>query len=116
LIIYGAGLSGSNALFLILLPLSMCIFQPIWGLYFNVKFPKYDWTSEIKLYKQSLSVFVTQIGSMFLIMGLGGLCGYLYLVKEVRLVFLLSILVFIMLGLSIVLYQLLKKELIRNDE
>ena len=48
-----------DALFLYLLPLGYAVLSSVIGLFFNLKFPKYDWTSEYQAVKQSMSVMAT---------------------------------------------------------
>lgn len=54
---------------IIALPISIAICQSVWGLWFNVNYPKYNWTTEINLYKQSFSVVVVMMSSMLIMLG-----------------------------------------------
>lgn len=60
----GADLPGWITL-LISVPL-FCAFIAIFGIFLNLKFPKYDWTTEIQAVKQSIPVMIAVFGSMIL--------------------------------------------------
>lgn len=53
------------ATFLISVPL-FCAFIAIFGIFLNLKFPKYDWTTEMQAVKQSIPVMIAVFGSMIL--------------------------------------------------
>ena len=52
-------------MFLISVPL-FCAFIAIFGIFLNLKFPKYDWTTEMQAVKQSIPVMIAVFGSMIL--------------------------------------------------
>lgn len=43
-----------------------CAFIAIFGIFLNLKFPKYDWTTETQAVKQSIPVMIAVFGSMIL--------------------------------------------------
>lgn len=53
-----------ETIILFTIPLLFSVFMSVIGLAFNLKFPKYDWTSEVQAVKQSVSVLAT-IGTGF---------------------------------------------------
>ncbi len=53
-----------DVLFIILAPALACVFSGFLGVCINLKLPRLDWTSEITVIKQSLSVIITLLVSM----------------------------------------------------
>lgn len=54
-----------DILFIILIPILACIFSGFLGICVNMKLPRFDWSTEITVIKQSLSVIFTLFLSMF---------------------------------------------------
>lgn len=50
--------------FIILAPLTACMFSGFLGVCINLRLPRFDWTTEITVIKQSLSVIVTLLVAM----------------------------------------------------
>ncbi|MCR5484156.1 MAG: hypothetical protein K6F09_01060 [Clostridiales bacterium] len=50
-----------------LLPLGVTVFCAVFGVFINLKFPKFDWINEVTVVKQSLSVMLTMLASLILI-------------------------------------------------
>lgn len=55
----------SDILFIIFIPILACLFSGFLGVCVNLKLPRFDWTNEITVIKQSLSVIFTLLLSMF---------------------------------------------------
>ncbi len=53
-----------QTIFMFLIPLAFSLFISTIGMFFNVKFPKYDWTTEYYAVKQGISVLLTIIVGM----------------------------------------------------
>lgn len=51
-----------DTLWLILIPSAFAVFMAIFGLFINLNYPKFDWTQEVKVVKNSLSVLITVFG------------------------------------------------------
>ena len=49
-------------LWFLLLPLVYIVFSAVWGLFLNIKFPKFSWESETEIVKQSASVGISILG------------------------------------------------------
>ena len=49
-------------LWFLLLPLVYIVFSAVWGLFLNIKFPKFSWESETEVVKQSASVGISILG------------------------------------------------------
>ena len=58
-------LNAGDILFIIFIPLLACMFSGFLGVCVNLKLPRFDWTNEITVIKQSLSVIFTLLLSMF---------------------------------------------------
>lgn len=54
-----------DIIFMIVLPIMCAMLSGFLGVFINLKFPRFDYTSEIAVVKQSLSVFLTMIISLF---------------------------------------------------
>ena len=59
-------LKSADILFIIFIPILACLFSGFLGVCVNLKLPRFDWTNEITVIKQSLSVIFTLLLSMFL--------------------------------------------------
>lgn len=57
---------GLQTLLLFFVPVCYSIFSSVFGMYMNVKFPKYDWTHEQQAVKNSTSVFISVMAGMLL--------------------------------------------------
>ncbi len=57
-------ISSLDVLFIILAPALACMFSGFLGVCINLKLPRLDWTSEITVIKQSMSVIITLLLSM----------------------------------------------------
>ena len=55
----------ADVLFIVFIPVLACIFSGFLGVCVNLKLPRFDWTNEITVIKQSLSVIFTLLLSMF---------------------------------------------------
>ncbi len=55
-----------DIIFMIILPVMCAMMAGLLGVFINLKFPRLDWTSEIAVVKQSLSVVLTMLISMFI--------------------------------------------------
>lgn len=55
----------ADILFIIFIPILACLFSGFLGVCVNLKLPRFDWTNEITVIKQSLSVIFTLLLSMF---------------------------------------------------
>ncbi len=55
----------ADILFIMLIPILACLFSGFLGVCVNLKLPRFDWTNEITVIKQSLSVIFTLLLSMF---------------------------------------------------
>ncbi len=58
-------LKAADILFIIFIPILACLFSGFLGVCVNLKLPRFDWTNEITVIKQSLSVIFTLLLSMF---------------------------------------------------
>lgn len=58
-------LNSGEILFIILTPLLASLFSGFLGVCINLKLPRFDWSVEIAVIKQSLSVIVTLLAAMF---------------------------------------------------
>ena len=54
-----------DVLFVIIIPLLACLFSGFLGVCINLRIPRFDWSTEITVIKQSLSVIITLLVSMF---------------------------------------------------
>lgn len=54
-----------DILFIIISPFLACIFSGLLGVCVNIKLPRFDWTAEITVIKQSMSVVITLLTAMF---------------------------------------------------
>lgn len=52
---------------MVVVPASVVVFQSLFGVAVNLKFPKFDWVSETIVIKQSLSVLVAMFGGIALV-------------------------------------------------
>ncbi len=59
-------LKAADIMFIIFIPILACLFSGFLGVCVNLKLPRFDWTNEITVIKQSLSVIFTLLLSMFL--------------------------------------------------
>lgn len=57
-------------------PTAMTVFQALFGVAVNLRFPKFDWINETVPIKQSLSTFLSMFGGMTIVMGAGILYGF----------------------------------------
>jgi len=55
----------ADVLFVIFIPLLACLFSGFLGVCINLRIPRFDWSTEITVIKQSLSVIITLLVSMF---------------------------------------------------
>ncbi len=55
-----------DIMFIIFIPILACMFSGLLGVCVNLKLPRFDWTNEITVIKQSLSVIFTLMLSMFM--------------------------------------------------
>ena len=51
-----------NRLWILLIPLVYIVFSAVWGLFLNLKFPKFTWETETEVVKQSASVGISILG------------------------------------------------------
>ena len=58
-------LSALDIIFIILAPVLACLFSGFLGICVNLKIPRFDWTAEITVIKQSMSVIITLLLAMF---------------------------------------------------
>ena len=58
-------MSAWEVLFLFIIPVVYAVFISVLGMYINIKFPKYDWTSEAAVVKQSASSMAGIFAGMF---------------------------------------------------
>ena len=58
-------LSVADILFIVFVSIISCLFSGFLGIIINLKIPRFDWSSEITVIKQSLSVIVTLFAAMF---------------------------------------------------
>lgn len=61
------------ALLLLVIPSLINIMMGVLGLYINLVFPKFDWTAEVKVVKQSLSMILAMFTGMLFVIGLAAL-------------------------------------------
>ena len=54
-----------DILFIFIIPILACMFSGFLGIIVNLKIPRFDWSTEITVIKQSLSVMFTLFLSMF---------------------------------------------------
>lgn len=101
-----------DGLIMVVLPICIVICQAIVGLLFNVIFPKYDWTTEIQLYKRSLSVFVVMFGSMIVIGGC--VIAVLFIGPKDGLTNIVASLIFLII--SFISWKILANKQIKNAE
>ena len=55
----------ADVLFVLIIPLLACLFSGFLGIIINLRIPRFDWSTEITVIKQSLSVIITLLVSMF---------------------------------------------------
>ena len=58
-------LTSFDIMFIIFIPILACMFSGFLGICVNMKIPRFDWSTEITVIKQSLSVIFTLFLSMF---------------------------------------------------
>lgn len=58
-------LNSLDVLFVILTPVLACLFSGFLGVCINLKLPRFDWSAEITVIKQSMSVIITLLVAMF---------------------------------------------------
>lgn len=58
-------LTAADLLFIFFIPILACLFSGFLGICVNLKLPRFDWSTEITVIKQSLSVIFTLFLSMF---------------------------------------------------
>lgn len=58
-------LTAADILFIFFIPILACLFSGFLGICVNLRIPRFDWSSEITVIKQSLSVIFTLFLSMF---------------------------------------------------
>lgn len=92
-------LTETTALFLI--PLTYSLFIATIGLAFNLKFPKYDWTSEQQAVKQSISVLATLLVGMIVALIF---CGLTFILGNHPIITLFGSTILI-IGATAVIYQ-----------
>lgn len=68
MLIIGFKLGLSEILSLLILPIVLSLYISVSGLYFNLLFPKFDWSTEITVIKQSIAVLATIITGGVLVM------------------------------------------------
>ncbi len=54
-----------DVLFVMIIPVLACLFSGFLGVCINLRIPRFDWSTEITVIKQSLSVIITLLVSMF---------------------------------------------------
>ena len=54
-----------DVLFIMIIPVLACLFSGFLGVCINLRIPRFDWSTEITVIKQSLSVIITLLVSMF---------------------------------------------------
>ncbi len=71
----GIGLSMDVTLLIwtIVTPLAFAVFAGVMGLWINLKLPKFDWSTETEVVKQSMATFITVFGSMLVSFAFGAL-------------------------------------------
>jgi len=89
---FKAGFLG--ALFMVALPAAYSVFSAVTGLFINLKFPKYDWTSEFHVVKNSAAVLFSLLmgmsaAVMLLIFGIA-LAKYAYIYQTVCIIIILG--------------------------
>lgn len=91
-----------DVLLIFLLPLSMDIFNSLWGMYVNIRTPNFSWDSEIVVVKQSLPTFLG-IMSGFLLAIAGAVITILLpdMIQQIW-IFIMAVIVS---GLSLLLYK-----------
>jgi ABC-2 type transport system permease protein len=62
-----------STLLIFLVPLSCALFSAIFGMFINIRMPRYDWETEIYIVKQSSSAIIGMLGSAGIILVLMGL-------------------------------------------
>lgn len=63
-------------LLLLATPAAMTVFQALFGVAVNLRFPKFDWINETVAIKQSMSTLVVMFGSMGIVAGGAALYGF----------------------------------------
>ncbi len=58
-------LTVADVLFIFFIPIIACVFSGFLGICVNLKIPRFDWSTEITIIKQSLSVVITLFLAMF---------------------------------------------------
>lgn len=62
LLLLALDMKGLQALLLFVLPLTSALLVPAWGLIANLLFPRFDWTNETQIVKQSMASFIGLLG------------------------------------------------------
>ena len=65
--IFALEMSVFEMILMIVAPLAITAFQAFFGVAVNLNFPKFDWTSETVVIKQSASVIITMLGTLALV-------------------------------------------------
>lgn len=68
LLILGLNPTLPEAMWIITVPIVMCVFSAVFGLAVNLKLPKFDWENEVAVVKQSAAAFFGGIGGFILIL------------------------------------------------
>jgi len=93
LLVFRLQLHPANALLLFVVPVTCSFFSAVWGMFMNIRMPRYDWESEMSVVKRSAASMAGMMGSALIILIAMGL-SFLPLGVDYRL---LSFLVMILM-------------------
>lgn len=65
--------AAADGLFLILAPVVCALFSAVWGMYLNIKMPRYNWESEMTVVKQGFAAMAGMLGSAGIVLAAMGL-------------------------------------------
>lgn len=94
-----------NMIWLILIPSIFAIFMSIFGLFINLSYPKLDWTQEVKVVKQSISVMITIFGGMGIIALIGGI---FYKLEPTNINIFLGVVTIVLVIVTVIMWNILK--------
>lgn len=96
----------TDGLFLVLLPVTLLIFNAVWGMFINIKMPDFSWENEVIVVKQSMPSFFGLFSGMLLAL----VCGFLvFLVPEEFRNAVRGLIVAVIAAFTVILYQKIEK-------
>lgn len=111
-VFYGIKIKGDIALISLglIIPMIAALLSAVFGIFANLKYPKFDWTSDVQVVKQSASSMISMMGGMFFgIVCMGVIAAINILVPGVSNILLLGLSGLFMLIVTLLLILYLNK-------